>query len=384
MNSISKYLLAVVLGLGICGGNADVWGSQEQAAVVKKEEDVLQVDCEKVIRDYIRKVDRKVYGNVLAFKCGVYVQKGADDDYDGDAIIILKNGDFKDPPYVQFTVNAKHKETNIPVYYIPFDKILGSLQHDINCKEALANQITAYAELAKDLKSKLKTDTGNKSWEDRHSDFYKTFSKLEENPYKNLIDNNNADQRPFSTLDWWQMARHTEVQFEVLQKIQSKSPTDGVCIVIDPETTIILYGINNVQALYSMFEPCASCRELNRILDINTCFKYFAIDGNMPEKVDTQYEIYPHRIWSSGVKNGNKLDFSANKIEWNTPWKDTSYADVSDNEFCELSNENAKQICNTGIKIFRNMYGDDREKWKYRKNKSNNQSKPDYGWQILQ
>ena len=370
--SIKKYVLVAFLSLGICSGNADVCGMKKTGkgttkSVITKVEKVLNVNCAKVIRDYIKDVNRKVYGNVLAFECDVILWTNVNtnwiEEYKNPAIIVLKNGDFKDPRYVQFTANKGTNQTDVPVYYISFDKILNSLKYNIKdmTTDSKQLQVTQYAEIAEYLKDA--DESG--AWRSRKNTLISFLENLNTSFYKAFIESGNFEIDFMKNFEWWKMARHTEVQFEILKKLQEDNDA-GVFVEIDDNTFIVLNRVNNVKTLYSMFEPCNSCRELNTMLDKDTCFRYFAIDGNMSRDIDAQYEIYPHRIWIQGEPNDEgRIDFAKNEAlifgeqKWINKGKiiDDGCDEVAKQEANKLSTTN-KQKCNNGTRLFRAMYSD--------------------------
>lgn len=281
MNSIFKYLLTAFLGLGICGGvsvefaNGANQGQQQQ----------VQVDCTKVIRDYIDVIRGKVgYGNVLAFKCNVRLN-GVNQN---DVIIILKNGDLAPPQqkYVQFEQHFSIK--SIPnVYYIPFRYILNSVG------------INKYAGIAANAKDQDWRNAANTFSDD--VSYYMSMLQYEEhleargnNWYSCQIDvlynmlGGSEIQNDYNgiNLRWWNKAKHTEVQFYVLKHLGAHEE-----IMIENDR-ITLTGIDNVTELYSMFEPCTSCRELT-LLTMPTIrkFEYFAFDKDMPNTNDESFTV---------------------------------------------------------------------------------------------
>lgn len=313
--NVHKYLLAAVLGLGICTGNADVWGMKKEEntpkervvpspkppkdddrQVSKRRDPLDRIDeaCEVVIREYIKKADIGKSGNVLAFKCDVDILKDNKNLDQKQAIIILKNGEFTPPDRGDILFERNYEGKVLNACYIPVNYI-------VNYVNQTTNDRHGYNRLVGTLKQYWDKNVNTKTkWQAR------------------------AASAAINLEDFAQ-AQHTEVQFAIMRylkniRLQNITANDG-------NYTIHIKNINEVAQLYSMYEPCESCRELDIFTSqasTSPGFYYCAMDGSMPnDKKRGRREIFQIQKWATGYKNHKECK-NRNKIEWGdetTKWR---------------------------------------------------------------
>lgn len=258
---------------------------------------VQNITCDKVIRDYIKEVNGNVYGNVLAFECNITVN-----GIQRDAIIVLKNGYLQDPLYV----NNQHANTRIPVYYIPFESVVTGLHISNNYGVRLAsglhgvNDNTVACDRCASAYAKCSYQRGIAPHMMQRGAGFEVLSR-HIRPV-DFIGGNFA--QIFSSIQWFGYARHTEAQLEIIQEYLDNVPLN-IRINEQEVLTIRLNNVRAVSKVYSMFEPCHSCRLMKVFFGTQgapNCgvlrFKYFAIDNDMLHNDGGQVEIFPAVYWS--------------------------------------------------------------------------------------
>ena len=320
--NVHKYLLAVVLGLGICTGNADCSGiklnfnasaytkKQPNVTETKEEEKVSEVTCAQVIRDYISNIvtPSTGYGNVLAVKGRIQKE---DSEEESDVIIVLKNGKLVDPSYVP---------SNNKVIYINVKSILNSLGVVTYVDYAMqTRKCESFKVGARNFKATIEKTTINNEIIDRLINISKVDQVLE-------IGQNKIP------LEWWRSAKHTEVQLKVLDNVL-KNDAGAISITVN-DKEVTLKSID-CKEIYSIYEPCGACRQLDFLND-KSCehFYYHAMDKSMQgNKFDCLFEIKPRGDWCgtnpqrsySGWQKHNKKGRKYRKIpltSTNDTWED--------------------------------------------------------------
>lgn len=312
--NVHKYLLAVVLGLGICGGI-----SVEFAQGMNQQQN-QQNAAANVVRWYANNNighNMGVFGNVLAFECNVRVN---DEQNWQNAIVVLQNGDIRNQP-----VNQNMLAGNLPIYRVPFESIVRSVNGlGGNRPFAAAGDDIAYgyAVMAQDLpivSQNVELDDGhqNRTWNpNRWGSRGGQFINAPENRVLTC---------PWC-LNWWGYAAHTEVQFCVMRAVAARNHQDTITInnvtnLRDNQGNITITirntDITNVQHLHSLFEPCKSCRCLTYVNDHQN-FHYYAIDGDMYGNDDDnggrQHVLDRDELWRRSRQALRKDDYRDGRV----------------------------------------------------------------------